>query len=111
MREEDKMKEQLAEEVRALRDRCAGLEAAIEGVTDAVFVKDSVGRNLAVNAAAASLFGMSAGEVIGRGDTELLPPEAVRQNNETDRTVIAGGTTLTIESTTTHPDCHPANRN
>lgn len=54
------------------------LQGIIEGIPDAVFIKDSEGRYLIVNNKGARLIGHSVKEVIGRTDTELLTPEEAR---------------------------------
>ncbi len=101
-----------AEELRARADRLIGerrraaealrrsdalLRAVVEGVPDAVFLKDQRGRYLMINAAGAGMLGRSVAEVVGRSDRELLGPEAARQLAEDDARVMAGGEPLSFE--------------
>ena len=83
--------EQTSQESHAL------LRAVVEGITDAVFVKDQQGRYLMINSAGASLVGKSVEEVLGKDDTELFTPETARPIMESDRRILATGETLTEE--------------
>lgn len=89
--------EDITERLRAeeeLREGHALLESVIEGTADAVFVKDLEGRYLLVNAAAARITGgpgRTVGDIVGRDDTELFPPEVARNLMELDRIVMETG--------------------
>lgn len=67
------------------------LQGIIEGIPDAVFVKDSIGRYLIINSAGARLIGRPINEIVGKPDSDLLSPEDTRwilsnddQNSEKD---------------------------
>ena len=72
------------------------LHAVIEGVPDAIFVKDREGRFLTINSAAARLLGKPADEIVGRPESELFPLDAARWL-ESDRRILAGGQPETTE--------------
>jgi two-component system, sensor histidine kinase and response regulator len=67
------------------------LHAVTEGDDAAVFVKDREGRYLLINSAGAAMLGRSVGEVVGRDDDALFPPEAARQIREADQRVMEAG--------------------
>ena len=48
------------------------LHAVTEGTTDAIYVKDGLGRYLMINTVGAQLMGKAVDEVIGKRDTELF---------------------------------------
>ena len=55
------------------------LQAVIEAIPDAIFVKDLEGRYVLVNEAAARFLGKSLEEIVGRKDLELYPEETARR--------------------------------
>ena len=57
---------------RALQDRHNLLQAVIEGVPDAIYVKDLDGRHVLINSHGARLGGRTVEEVIGRDDERLV---------------------------------------
>jgi len=75
------------------------LHAVIEGMTDAVFVKNLQGQYLMTNETGANLLSKSVNEVIGADDWELFRREIAQQIRESDRQVLATGETLTYEET------------
>ncbi|MFB2971597.1 EAL domain-containing protein [Aerosakkonema sp. BLCC-F183] len=77
------------------------LRAVIEGMTDAVFVKNLQGQYLMVNTAAANYVGKSVNKIIGKHDWELFPREIAQQLRESDRRVIASKETETYEQIAT----------
>jgi phosphoserine phosphatase RsbU/P len=83
-------------EVELRRDRDL-LTAVIESTTDAVFVKDLLGRYVLLNTVAARAFGRPAEEVLGRTDAELLGPQAAAATVAHDRIVFESGQTATYE--------------
>jgi PAS domain S-box-containing protein len=96
--------DRLAEEVRALRaevailrERNAALEAVLEVIDDAVYLKDRRGRYRIINSAGARMLGRSAEEVIGRVDSELFAPESARMIMERDRRIMAEGIAVMFE--------------
>jgi PAS domain S-box-containing protein len=81
----------------ALRQREALLLAVTEGTSDAVFVKDSQGRYLLFNTAAAAFAGRTSREVLGKDATALFPPEEARRVTAGERRVMESGMTQTYE--------------
>ena len=77
------------------------LQSVMEGTTDAVFVKNLQGRYLMINQAGAEALGKSAGEVVGKDDTELFEYEDGREVMEADRETMTTGETRTTEDTKT----------
>ena len=73
------------------------LEGVTEGTTDAVYIKDRLGKYLLINAAASAAVRKPAAEVLGKDDTFLFPPEEARAIMEADRRVMEAGTTRTYE--------------
>jgi PAS domain S-box-containing protein len=73
------------------------LQAVIQSTTDAVFVKDLLGRYVLLNPAAAKAFGRPAHEILGRTDVELMGPEAAAATVAHDRAVLASGQTSAYE--------------
>ena len=59
----------------ALRESHALLGAVVEGIPQAVLVKDRDGRYLLLNAPGARLVGKSAEDVVGRGDAAIFDAE------------------------------------
>jgi PAS domain S-box-containing protein len=84
-----------------VRKSQALLRAVIEGTSDAVYVKDLNGRYLLFNAGASQVTGKGAGEVIGKDDTFLFPPDEADAVMEGDRRVMESGATATYEETVT----------
>jgi PAS domain S-box-containing protein len=73
------------------------LHAVTEGTTDAIYVKDGLGRYLMINTAGAQLMGKAVDEVIGKRDTELVSPETARAIMKGDRNVLVSGAVETYE--------------
>jgi PAS domain S-box-containing protein len=88
----------------ALRARNASLMAIVDVIDDAAFIKGEDGRYRMIIAAGARLLGRSAAEVIGKDDAALFEAGTVRRLGETDRAVIADGTTRTLEEEVVTPD-------
>lgn len=88
-----------------LRRSEALLRAIVEGTTDGIFVKDLEGRFVLVNRPA--LGGTrDMGDVLGKDDTALMPPEVAQRIMALDRKVMDEDKTFTIEETIelTHGD-------
>jgi len=73
------------------------LSAVVDGITDAVFVKNQQGRYLMINSAGAALVGRTVEEVLGKDDTELFTPDSAGPIMEDDRRIMATGETVTHE--------------
>ncbi|MFB2834505.1 EAL domain-containing protein [Floridanema evergladense] len=77
------------------------LTAIVEGMTDAVFVKNHQGRYLMINEPGARFLGKSVNQVINAYDWELFPREVAQQIRESDRLVLTTGETVTYEQNIT----------
>ena len=82
---------------KSLRQSQELLNAIIEGTSDAVYAKDSEGRYLIFNKAAALLTGKSALEALGHDDTAILAPDEAEKVMKRDREVLASGKVSTVE--------------
>jgi PAS domain S-box-containing protein len=95
----------IAERVEAeqsLRQNRELLHAVIEGSTDAVYAKDTSGRYILFNGAAAALTGKSPGEVLGRDDSFLFPWAEARVIMGWDCEVLSTGEVRNLEHTVTN---------
>jgi two-component system cell cycle sensor histidine kinase/response regulator CckA len=88
---------QLMTSSRELEKNLSLLQGITEGTTDAVFVKDLVGRYLMINSAGASFLGRGVAEILGKDDTEVFSPEAGRAIMARDRAVVQSGEAQTYE--------------
>lgn len=77
------------------------LRAVVEGTSDAVFVKDRVGRYLLFNEAAAAFVGKPVAEVLGRDDTVLFEAADAQQIIADDRRIMASGRVITSDEVLT----------
>jgi PAS domain S-box-containing protein len=77
------------------------VRAVLEGTDDAVFLKDGEGRYLVVNPAGCRAIGRPLEEILGRSDTDLLPPDTAAEIQAHDRLVMARGKTHRFEMTVT----------
>jgi len=82
---------------RELRDRHHLLHTVIEGIPEAIYIKDLHGRYLMMNSHGARLIGRAVDEVIGRDDTVLFDPETAQRIREIDRLVMESGESATHE--------------
>ncbi|MBE9224605.1 PAS domain S-box protein [Phormidium sp. LEGE 05292] len=73
------------------------LESVIEGISDAVFVKDSSGRYVLVNSAMSQKLGKSKAEILGFNDDDLFAPETAQKFIETDCRIMKQSETQVIE--------------
>lgn len=80
------------------------LSSVVSGTSDAVYVKDLLGRYLLVNAATADFLQRAPQDILGRSDDQLFPPQTGAQVMEQDRCVLFGGQTQTFEEQVTLPD-------
>ena len=74
----------------ALRDKERLLRTVIETATDAIFMKDTVGRYLLINSAGAEVIGKPADQIVGRDDKDLFPAEVAVRLRADDRQVMSG---------------------
>ena len=77
------------------------LQAVVDRLTDAVFVKDRDSRYVLANEAAARFIGRPVSEVIGRDDRELFEAADADRIITFDQSVMAGGDVVTKEQTLT----------
>lgn len=75
------------------------LRAVVDGVPQAIFVKDLQGRYTMINAAGAEHLGLPAADILGRDDRVLSPPGAATTSQARDEQVLSSGQTLTYEVT------------
>ncbi len=71
--------------------------AMLDGLPDLVWLKDSEGRFLAVNAAFGRSCGMSPSELVGRTDYDVWPRELAEQYRRNDQLVMTGRKPLQVE--------------
>ncbi|MEG4579715.1 PAS domain S-box protein [Microcoleus sp. MON1_C5] len=90
--------EALREQQAALRDRNVLLSSILESTPDIIVVKDREGRYVALNSdVAKSFYGKTIEEILGKDDSELLPPEAAVAIMAKDREIMEAGTTESYE--------------
>ncbi len=77
------------------------LRAVVEGTSDAVFVKDKLGKYLLLNSAGAQFIGKPVHEVLGRDDRELFDAPEGEALILNDRKIMEGGQVVTREETLT----------
>lgn len=65
------------------------LENVIEGTSDAVYVKDPLGRYVLVNSALAGFLGKPVNEIVGKDDTDLFAPDDAQAIMATDHRIMA----------------------
>ena len=86
------------EAAEALRQSRTQYETFVNATDDIAFLKDDQLRYVMVNAANARFFGLEPGEIIGRTDAELMPPEAAAECAASDaRAIKMGGLVITTE--------------
>ncbi|MCS3698653.1 PAS domain S-box protein [Salinibacter ruber] len=73
------------------------LEAILKHTTRPMFVKSRAGEYLLTNRRFREVFGFEEGEALGQTDRDLFPPEMAQPIEETDQTVLRGGTSVERE--------------
>lgn len=82
------------------QSRATGLlQALVDNSPDAIFAKDRRGNYLLFSAAAARFTGQDAGQVLGRDDRTLFPPEHAALVRANDERVMAQDRTQTFDET------------
>ncbi|MEG4860054.1 PAS domain S-box protein [Microcoleus sp. K1-B6] len=90
--------EALRQQQAALRDRNVLLSSILESTPDIIVVKDRAGRYVALNSnGATSFYGKPIEEILGKDDSELLPPAAAVPIMAKDREIMEAGITETYE--------------
>lgn len=74
------------------------LKAVFEGTSDSIFVKDTAGRYLMINSAAAKHLGTSLDEIKGKDDYDLFPEKSALKIREIDKELIKTGKSQTYET-------------
>ena len=75
------------------------LQAVLEGVSDAIYVKNLQGSYILANSATAAIFQRQISEIIGKTDRELIGQEWAQTLEETDQRVMASGLSEMLEET------------
>ena len=81
----------------ALRDRNVLLTSILESTPDIIVVKDREGRHVAVNSNLANFYGKPIEDILGKDDSELLPPASAVPMMAKDREIMETGITETYE--------------
>ncbi|MBU1002026.1 MAG: PAS domain S-box protein [Proteobacteria bacterium] len=105
MDDSKKTKQQLIEELCALRCRLAetpssegfDLRAVLDGLRTPIFIKDEQHRWIYLNQAATDVVGKSRDEMLGRTDSAVYPPEYVDFLWNKDEYVLSTGKTISYE--------------
>lgn len=79
-------------------------QAALNAISDAVFLKDADGRYLAINDAGAAVCGLPAEEVIGQTDVEIFGADGASALLATDQHILLSGETTTVVEPIGTPD-------
>jgi PAS domain S-box-containing protein len=80
------------------------LEGLIQAIPDIAYIKDADRRNLIVNRAFESAFGLSQADVMGKRDEEILPPGLAAACKASDETALSGGGAIRFEEEAAGPD-------
>ncbi|MDZ8183578.1 MAG: PAS domain S-box protein [Nostoc sp. ChiSLP02] len=94
----DMTERKMAEELRTSHSL---VNAVIEGISDAIFVKDIQGNYLLINSAGANFIGKQVADIIGKKDTELFAPDSAQKIIADDRHILCIGASRTYEETVT----------
>lgn len=81
------------------REHYAILQGLSEGTTDFVYVKDTGGRYIHINAAAATAMGNTVSGILGHTDAEILASDAARQATADDEAALAASQPHTFDET------------
>ncbi|HEY5912368.1 MAG TPA: PAS domain S-box protein, partial [Verrucomicrobiae bacterium] len=77
------------------------VQRILETASDEIYAKDTNGRYLLVNTAAARTLGRTPDEVIGKDDRQLFLPDDAKARQDGDRSVLGSGKTSSFEETIT----------
>ena len=80
------------------------LHEIVSGTTDAIFVKDRLGRYVLCNEATERFIGKPARQIIGHTDGEIFPRQYAEKLTSTDQAIIEAGQTRTYEERGVLPD-------
>ena len=93
---------ELRQATEALHESRVLLKTIIDSSTAIIYVKDLDGRYLLVNHRFQQLFGGTSGDMRGRSDEDIFPPEMAQALAEFDRQVIATGLNIECEEVRLH---------
>ncbi|WP_206757972.1 PAS domain-containing hybrid sensor histidine kinase/response regulator [Cylindrospermum sp. FACHB-282] len=88
----------------ALRENNLLLRSILESIPESIVVKDCQGRHVALNTNLANFFGKPIEEIIGKDDTELLPPDVACKIMAKDRQILTTGISETYEEEVSNED-------
>ncbi len=88
---------------KAFVDVVSQLKSLLQAIPDVVYIKDTTGRNMAVNAAFEELAGRPAAEIVGRTDEDLLPADLAAKCRESDRQVLDSRGSVRFEEASAGP--------
>ncbi len=88
---------------KAFVDVVSQLKSLLQAIPDVVYIKDTTGRNMAVNAAFEELAGRPAAEIVGRTDEDLLPADLAAKCRESDRQVLDSRGSIRFEEASAGP--------
>src|SRR5262249_4623690 len=88
----------------ALARERALLRGLIDSIPDLIFYKDREGRYLGCNAAYEAYAGLREGQLVGKTDPDLFPPEKGRAAQGTDRRLLAEARPRRHEEGAEYPD-------
>lgn len=71
------------------------LKAVVEGASDAIFVKDLLGRYVIANTTTCEWLGTTVKEIVGKQDTELFPLQVAENIMQVDRQVLTQSKSIT----------------
>jgi len=81
--------QELQAEIAALKQQKALLESVIDNSPSIIYVKDSEGRYLLVNRQTAKILGRPAEDILGKTDSDILPPDVAEHFRAGDQQVLA----------------------
>ncbi|HLW54162.1 MAG TPA: ATP-binding protein [Candidatus Angelobacter sp.] len=75
------------------------LHSVIEGISDAIYLKDADGHYQLINSAGASYLGLKPEDVIGKTDADLFSPATVAFIRRSDQEMLRSGRPVKVEET------------
>ncbi|HWB11133.1 MAG TPA: PAS domain S-box protein [Pirellulales bacterium] len=88
----------------ALRESQQRLQSILDNAQAVIYVKGIDGRYVLVNRLFESLFHVRRGEVVGKSDFDLFPPELAETFRTNDHRVLSAGAPLQFEEVAPHDD-------
>jgi len=94
-------RERAAEQLRETTNR---LQTLVDAIPDSIYFKDTAGRHLFVNKACEKALGTGGGSVIGKTESDLLPPEMAASCRLSDAAVLESRLVISTEEEFQPPD-------